>query len=383
MSQSEIARFHSRRLPSRENNPEAAHQARKRIAELPDPYLANATPRKEDLIGEFEPVSPAAENSRLHISSAPNLPHVTRPDIRPPQVRPADSPIESPKPPATPKSPIENPAPQPEPELREAGAFAVNTPPSESRRQRLRSAGSSVKNRIPSRIRPIIIAALTFTMLFVLFKAPIFLNQLGYLTSKPDTASTTVDTAQIGPDPVISIPKINVNAPIVFAQSNVEASVQKDLEGGVVHYAHTAAPGDPGNSVIFGHSSNDWWEPGNYKFVFVLLDKLAVGDTFTVNYNSKQYMYKVVESKVVEPTDLTVLNQTADPEMTLITCTPPGTSWKRLIVRAQQVSPAPQTASGSSSSTDTGITDTLPGNTPSWTDQISKFWHNLVEGLKS
>jgi LPXTG-site transpeptidase (sortase) family protein len=165
----------------------------------------------------------------------------------------------------------------------------------------------------------------------------------------------------------------------MFAKSNNEASIQKDLESGVVHYANTALPGEAGNSVIFGHSSNDWWEPGNYKFVFVLLDKLAVGDTFSVNYNSKQYIYKVSETKVVLPTDLSVLNSTTDPEMTLITCTPPGTSWKRLIVKAKQISPDPSVVNSKSSlSSSSDNQGTLPGNSPSLTDQLSKWWHSFT-----
>jgi LPXTG-site transpeptidase (sortase) family protein len=372
MSQSDIARFHPRHLPSRDNNPDAAHHARKRISELPDTYMAHAAPRKEDLIGEVQPVSPAAEHGSLHISSAAPTP-AREPAVRPEAtqapkskawIAPATPP--APKPPAAPINPLENQIAKPKPESKIAHKPVV--------------ADAAQRRSLPSRLRPFLIGLATFVLLFVIFKAPIFLNQLGYLTAKPKAAAPAVNTAnQVGPAPVISIPKVNVNAPIVFADSNVEANIQKDLESGVVHYAKTALPGEPGNAVIFGHSSNDWWEPGSYKFVFVLLDKLVVGDTFTINYNSKQYVYKVVETKVVEPTDLTVLNQTTDPELTLITCTPPGTSWKRLIVRSQQISPAPETASKSApKSGDTGINGAIPGSSPSWTDSIGKFWHGIT-----
>jgi hypothetical protein len=58
---------------------------------------------------------------------------------------------------------------------------------------------------------------------------------------------------------------------------------------------------------------------------------------------------------VVEPTNTSVLEQTQQPRLTLITCTPPGTSWQRLIVQAKQVTPDPsqntdpQNASGQDS----------------------------------
>jgi sortase A len=145
----------------------------------------------------------------------------------------------------------------------------------------------------------------------------------------------------VGPQNEIIIPKIGVTAPLVFVSTNNELEVLKALREGVVHYYGTALPGENGNSAFFGHSSNDWWEPGNYKFVFVLLEKLSVGDTYEIHYNSRKYVYRVTETKVVNPNDLSVLNQTTKPTSTLITCTPPGTSWRRFVVSAIQIEPTP------------------------------------------
>jgi LPXTG-site transpeptidase (sortase) family protein len=353
MSQTRAARFKPTVIPLPDNNPAAADSARRRIAELPDPYLAHAAPAKEDLVGVIHPVSPAAESGRLHISKA----GTSLSDLRHPS-----KPLVSDQ--ATAKPPLETSS-QP----------TTNT----SNQSVPKAAPMNTRRRLPSRIKPLITGLITFALLFVAFKSPIFLKQIGYLTAQPASNNSPTVSAQIPPDPVINIPKINVSAPVVFAQSNIEANIQKDLESGVVHYAHTALPGQPGNSVIFGHSSNDWWEPGNFKFVFVLLDKLQVGDSFTVNYESKQYVYQVTETKVVEPTDLSVLAQTPDPQMTLITCTPPGTSWKRLVVKAKQTSPAPQAATNNPANNETGINGSLPGSTPSLTDQIGNWWKGFTE----
>src|SRR5262249_21179842 len=155
-------------------------------------------------------------------------------------------------------------------------------------------------------------------------------SQLKYLTAKPAAVSTPIASqasAAVSADPTISIPKINVNAPVVYEPSVNEAAVLKALVNGVVHYGTSVTPGQNGNMVIVGHSSNDWWQPGNYKFVFVLLDKLSVGDQFSINYQSHRYVYEVTNVKVVMPTDLSVLTNTPTPTATLITCTPPGTSW--------------------------------------------------------
>lgn len=187
-------------------------------------------------------------------------------------------------------------------------------------------------------------------------------------------ASTNAAQPVDSPD-VIIIPKLNVNAPIVFEPSIAENAIQNALRNGVVHYAGTALPGEPSNAVIVGHSSNDWWEPGNYKFVFALLEKLEPGDQIQVNYQKKRYVYQVAGKKIVAPTEISVLQPTTDPILTLITCTPPGTSWKRLIITANQIEPSPtrpeqQPQIATAQNTNDAA---LPGNAPSFFDQLLRM----------
>jgi sortase A len=144
--------------------------------------------------------------------------------------------------------------------------------------------------------------------------------------------------------PGLNIPSIGVKAPIVFTPRTDEGGVQLALRDGVVHYATTAKPGQNGNVVLFGHSSGQAWAKGNYKFVFTLLNKLTRNDIVTIGYDGKRYTYVVLDSKVVDPTDVSVLNPTGEPTLTLITCTPVGTSRNRLVVTARQIDPDPQTA---------------------------------------
>jgi LPXTG-site transpeptidase (sortase) family protein len=213
------------------------------------------------------------------------------------------------------------------------------------------------RREIPSRLRPALVAIGIFALTILAFKAPVIYQQLHYHSSPAVTIPGVANTAPITADPTITIPKINVNAPVVYLDSTAEADVQQGLQSGVVHYGNTPVPGQNGNAVFFGHSSNDWWVPGNYKFVFVLLDKVIVGDTFSINYQSKRYVYEVTKTQVVDPTDVAVLNQTSTPTVTLITCSPPGTSWKRLVVSAKQVSPTP---SGSSSAPANNLPSSIP-----------------------
>lgn len=154
------------------------------------------------------------------------------------------------------------------------------------------------------------------------------------------------DTAAPNPErgPLLTIPAIDVEAPIGFDQGSAEWQIQLALRKGVVHYDNSVAPGNVGNVAIFGHSSGAAWAPGDYKFIFTMLDKLKAGDIAYVDYQGTRYTYRVVSLQVVAPTDVGVLKSADQKELTLITCTPVGTSTNRLVVHAEQVSPNPKAA---------------------------------------
>jgi sortase A len=152
-----------------------------------------------------------------------------------------------------------------------------------------------------------------------------------------------ISNTPVGKDPLIIIPKINVQIPVVYDLDTIdEEAIQNALEGGVVHYSDTALPGYDGNVVIVGHSSNNIFNKGKYKFAFVLLSRLEPGDTFYLQKGGKRFTYEVYQKKIVKPDDVSVLrpdNRTAT--ATLITCDPPGTSINRLVVTGEQISPSP------------------------------------------
>ncbi|HEX5744309.1 MAG TPA: sortase, partial [Candidatus Saccharimonadales bacterium] len=187
--------------------------------------------------------------------------------------------------------------------------------------------------------------------------------------------------------PEVIIPKINVEIPVDYTQTSTnEAIIEDALDNGVVHYPYTAVPGQNGNAAFFGHSSNNIFNQGKYKFAFVLLHNLVKGDTFYLTSKGKVYVYKVIIRKVVEPTEVGVLGpvpgQTAT--ATLITCDPPGTSLKRLIVVGQQISPDPTgnakaTATAAAESTAEPVA--LPGNGPTlWGRFISTTVGKAIVG---
>lgn len=179
-----------------------------------------------------------------------------------------------------------------------------------------------------------------------------------------DPSSVTVSS-----NPEIIIPKINVEIPVDYTQTTTnETQIENALESGIVHYPSTVKPGEHGNAAFFGHSSNNIFNKGKYKFAFVLLHQLVPGDTFYLTYNGKVYIYKVTSKTVVDPTEISVLNDIPDKPATatLITCDPPGTSLHRLVVVGEQISPDPTTNTSGSNTSATSVANSseLPGNGP-------------------
>lgn len=180
----------------------------------------------------------------------------------------------------------------------------------------------------------------------------------------------------VSEDPRLVIPKINVDVPVLY-DVGADYDSQMDAMGkGVAHFSIPGAnshPGEIGNTVISGHSSNDLFDGGDYKFIFAQLDKLNTGDTIYANYKGTRYTYVVTKKEVVMPTEVSKLVYTTNkPVMTLITCTPLGTSQKRLLVTAEQISPDPAAAAAAPTGSGQGSESTsIPGgNSPTVLERL-------------
>lgn len=128
----------------------------------------------------------------------------------------------------------------------------------------------------------------------------------------------------------LSIPKLGIKDAYVIISGD-------DLNKSLIHYGGTGLPGEYGTAVIFGHSVlPQFYNPTNYKTIFSTLPTMKIGDEVFVRYDGVEYRYVVYEMLVTEANDLTPLAQRFDDSyVTLITCVPPGTYWKRLNVRAR------------------------------------------------
>lgn len=240
--------------------------------------------------------------------------------------------------------------------------------------------GRSEKVRKSRHFMPIL-AALTVALVFSILQYNRFLVAQvkayvspGSISPQNIVLDPTTDL-KVGPEPKLIIPKINVDAPVVYDVPSLEENlIQSKLQDGVVHYPIPGAnsmPGQIGNTVILGHSSNDVFDNGNYKFVFVQLDKLVKGDTFYLNYQGTRYTYSVTEKKVIDPTEVGELVINTDkPLATLVTCTPPGTALKRLVVIAEQISPDPTKAAAKADSTSNVIPGNISGNSPTLFERL-------------
>jgi len=128
----------------------------------------------------------------------------------------------------------------------------------------------------------------------------------------------------------LSIPKLRIENALVAVNG-------VDLKKSLVQYTNTASPGRFGNTVIFGHSVlPQFFNPKNYVTIFSTLPTLSPKDEIIVTYDNMKYKYVVEKMIEVSPNDVSILAQRYDDSyLTLITCVPPGTYLKRLIVRAR------------------------------------------------
>jgi sortase A len=128
----------------------------------------------------------------------------------------------------------------------------------------------------------------------------------------------------------ISIPKLRISDALVTVGGD-------DLNTSLIHYGGTAYPGESGNPVIFGHSVlPQFYNPNSYRSIFSLLPTLKPGDQIKISFDGISYQYIVYDYYEVSPDEVDILEQRYNQkDLTLVTCTPPGTYWRRGIIKAK------------------------------------------------
>ena len=131
----------------------------------------------------------------------------------------------------------------------------------------------------------------------------------------------------------IRIPSIDADLPIYHGTD--DATLLK----GVGHLEGTSLPvGGPGtHAVLTGHRGLA------NATIFTHLDKVKVGDRFSITVLDQTLTYQVISTKVVDPDQTQTLRPVAGKDLvTLVTCTPLGINSQRILVTGQRVIPTPQ-----------------------------------------
>lgn len=109
----------------------------------------------------------------------------------------------------------------------------------------------------------------------------------------------------------------------------VDGNDSREMDRGFWHFPLSGQPGQKGNTVIIAHR---FLHLPPRTDTFFMLDKVKIGEKIIIQQKDGVYRYTVTETKVVDKNDRSVLSQTYDYRLTLITCHPLWTSDKRLVV---------------------------------------------------
>ena len=123
------------------------------------------------------------------------------------------------------------------------------------------------------------------------------------------------------PVAVLSIKRIGLEVPVL--QGTDDWTLNRAV--GVIE--DTPLPGSPGNSGIAGHRDS----------FFRVLKDVVTGDLMTVETARTTETYRIERIWIVDPDDVSVLDPTESPSITLVTCYPfyfVGSAPQRYIVRA-------------------------------------------------
>ncbi|WP_148140076.1 class C sortase [Bombiscardovia coagulans] len=130
----------------------------------------------------------------------------------------------------------------------------------------------------------------------------------------------------------LQVPSIRVDVPVYHGTSDAT------LLMGIGHLEGTSVPvgGSGTHAVLTGHRGLA------QATLFTNLDKVKVGDQFTISSFHHVVTYQVVNTQVVEPEQTRSLQPVEGQDLvTLVTCTPLGINTQRIFVTGQRVFPTP------------------------------------------
>jgi sortase A len=147
----------------------------------------------------------------------------------------------------------------------------------------------------------------------------------------PGDAGTKIPLPYVRMTPETGAVLARLDAPSVHLSTSVlEGSDDGTLNRGAGHIEDTPLPGEAGNIGIAGHRDT----------VFRPLRNVKAGDPIDLTTAERVWHYRVRRTAIVGPDDVAVLDPTADPTLTLVTCYPfefIGHAPRRFIVQAELI----------------------------------------------
>jgi len=124
----------------------------------------------------------------------------------------------------------------------------------------------------------------------------------------------------------LTIPRLGLTAVVIEGSQNPQLKIAPG------HIPGTSLPGEGGNVGIAGHRDT----------FFRPLRLIRKDDAIKITTLDREYRYKVVSTRIVDPTDVEVLHSIGHETLTLVTCYPfdfIGAAPKRFVIRADGIRP--------------------------------------------
>lgn len=147
----------------------------------------------------------------------------------------------------------------------------------------------------------------------------------------PAAATPEVDVPEIPGTAfaILRVPRFGTD----YARPVVAGTKLDDLREGIGHYDDSAGPGEVGNFAIAGHRTT-------YGAPFFAIDRMVEGDPVVVQTAEGYYTYRVTDSEIVAPSEVSVIQpvpgetgaQPTEAVITLTSCHPRYSARQRYIV---------------------------------------------------
>lgn len=181
-----------------------------------------------------------------------------------------------------------------------------------------------------------------------MFATPLALEPVESLPSYPIPTPSVIPTGKpgtSGPDMSsinrIVIPALKLDAVVAYVPFDGQTWTIQGLRQEVAWLGNTSWPGLGGNTGLAGHVTVRGMGNGPFRYLI----NLTAGDEIQLYTEQKIYTYQVSETSTVEETDLTVLQPSEKPRVTLVTCVDwnetIGIYLKRFVVKADLVKSDP------------------------------------------